>query len=123
MSTHIQAPKKKRYGIYPAKPGTAHIVVCPDGTKRQFDVQERRAMAPDAKTVCICKTCRREWATEAELLQNHDDSALLVKHEESHVYLWAQLETPEPVPAKPGAKVEPPKKPVVVALFSDDDGK
>lgn len=115
INVPVAGPKKKRYGLFKVRPGSDHVIRCPDGQARQFKVGERRHLKEGATLLCYCKYCKKDWPTEQDLLAAHPDQVVMIKQEEDHAYVWKEVKEPTAGAGKSGAVA------TIVALFSDDE--
>lgn len=87
QSRPVNAPKTKRFGIFPVVVGFA-LNRKVNGRDGAFSVRELR-LFPSAKTIAVC-SCGKEAKTVEALLRDHPSTAELVKAQQAHVYaLWS----------------------------------
>jgi hypothetical protein len=99
---------KKRTGLVPLRVGASFLFRCQDGKSRQFEVKSRRIeMAKleaqgrkDAKVVCRCMECKRNYGSLEELaadIERHPSAREMEQKQEAHTYAYFcdELETKE----------------------------
>ena len=109
---------KHRYGMVKARLKSRHVLLCPDGTRQQFEVTELRRKL-NARTICLCFDCGKKAETEDALIAAHPEQYEMAKLKEKHTYAWVHLEDIK-LDDK-GKPIDPKAKDTVIGLLSNVD--